>query len=476
MGRLAGVWFTLAILSSSAVYPYESQSTISRGLEAKTAFQSIDERLDVETKTRGTLRKHPGIDSFRIANDFPGVDLGAKINSAARGCRAKQCLIYVEGPGTISTSPDLPQGFALKFAPGVYKMTTTWQIKHRDTIYDFSGAEIKYDPEFGNSAFFIGKNLTGMVDTSGFEVTWVSGNTFNDFDAGDHIFIDGGTYDVEAVISPTKLVVNRSAGVRVRRIYAGYMNPEEAIGQSFGSVVLRDLILSYEGQHRSYVSGIHSVFVTSLLLSNIRVANFYGDGGPLCYRFEGTLVGNFYNIQCDSSSSGIVLDRYTAGGMTIPSNHNRFFGGDVVGARSSAGPALLVDGASSYNQFYGFRFEGNQTKSTVVIENGSIGTLFEGAWFERNGDGTSRSMDIENRSAHTTIENSNFVSSPKNHPAIAIETDGQANSARIVNNTFQLKYAISYSFLNGAQGTTEGNTVVGAFNDPETPIKDAKKH
>ena len=434
-------------------------------------FTSVWEPVVKYLLTLPKNSQHPWrLDGIRVAEDFPGNDLGAQINSAITHCEEGHCLIYVGKPGTIASSPDLPEGYALKLAPGAYKLTTTWRIKHRNTIYDFSGAQIDYAPAKSGPAFLVGKDLQGLVATTGNEVSWISGSKLFDFDAGDHIFIGGNAYNVGAVESPTKLRVIGSAGNVTNAVYAGYINPEITVGHNFGSVELRDLVLSYQGGSDRAV-GVKSAFVTSLILSNIRVSNFVGKDS-VCFEFEGTIAANLYNIQCSSSSAGVVLTGHTAGGMTIPSNHNRFFGGDIVASKQeSAISALIIDGGSSYNQFYGFRFEGNNTRNTVLIQNLSEGTLIDGAWFERNGDGTSSSIDINNQSAHTSIENSNFVSSPKNHPACGIETSGAGHSAWVVNNRFQLHYSTSYAFIDGARGTTEGNTVVGSSKEPRAASK-----
>jgi parallel beta-helix repeat protein len=60
----------------------------------------------------------------RLANNFPGADLGAKINAADRDLGTSSGEILVKGGGTISTQVVLNSGHTLRFTAGTYTLAT----------------------------------------------------------------------------------------------------------------------------------------------------------------------------------------------------------------------------------------------------------------------------------------------------------------------------------------------------------------
>jgi parallel beta-helix repeat protein len=60
----------------------------------------------------------------RLANSFPGADLGAKINAADKDLGAAVGEITVRNGGTISTPVVLNSGHTLRFYPGTYRLMT----------------------------------------------------------------------------------------------------------------------------------------------------------------------------------------------------------------------------------------------------------------------------------------------------------------------------------------------------------------
>lgn len=64
-----------------------------------------------------------------VANDFPGADLGAKINAADGDLGTSPGEILVKGGGTISTQVVLSTGHTLRFSAGTYRLATEllWQ-------------------------------------------------------------------------------------------------------------------------------------------------------------------------------------------------------------------------------------------------------------------------------------------------------------------------------------------------------------
>ena len=65
-----------------------------------------------------------GRQGTRVANDFPGADLGAKINAADRDLGASPGEILVKTGGTISTQVILNPGHTLRFSAGTYTLGT----------------------------------------------------------------------------------------------------------------------------------------------------------------------------------------------------------------------------------------------------------------------------------------------------------------------------------------------------------------
>ncbi|MDQ3257419.1 MAG: right-handed parallel beta-helix repeat-containing protein [Acidobacteriota bacterium] len=62
--------------------------------------------------------------NVRIANDFPGADLGAKINAADKALGGAGGEVWVKNGGTITTQVIINSGHKLRFSAGVYKIET----------------------------------------------------------------------------------------------------------------------------------------------------------------------------------------------------------------------------------------------------------------------------------------------------------------------------------------------------------------
>jgi parallel beta-helix repeat protein len=65
-----------------------------------------------------------GQKNTRLANRFPGADLGAKINAADKDLGAQAGEILVRDGGTISTPVIINPGHTLRFGPGTYRLMT----------------------------------------------------------------------------------------------------------------------------------------------------------------------------------------------------------------------------------------------------------------------------------------------------------------------------------------------------------------
>ncbi len=64
------------------------------------------------------------VQSTRVANNFPGADMGAKINAADRDLGTSVGEILVKGGGTISSQVILNPGHTLRFSAGTYILKT----------------------------------------------------------------------------------------------------------------------------------------------------------------------------------------------------------------------------------------------------------------------------------------------------------------------------------------------------------------
>ena len=87
-----------------------------------------------------TIRSAPAQTPVRVANDFPGRDLGAKINAADQSLGGRAGEIRVRDGGTISTQVIISSGHTLKFGPGTYQINTqllsegAFLLKSRTTV------------------------------------------------------------------------------------------------------------------------------------------------------------------------------------------------------------------------------------------------------------------------------------------------------------------------------------------------------
>ena len=90
--------------------------------------------------------------STRLANSFPGADLGAKINAADKDLGSKPGEILVRDGGTIATQVIINPGHTLRFGPGTYRLTTEllWEgaflLKSRTTVVGSGWETIIVEP------------------------------------------------------------------------------------------------------------------------------------------------------------------------------------------------------------------------------------------------------------------------------------------------------------------------------------------
>lgn len=85
--------------------------------------------FSIQAKSTGSApspsRQRAGVrKATRLANNFPGIDLGAKINAADKDLGSAPGEIRVQDGGTISTQVIISPEHTLRFGPGTYKLTT----------------------------------------------------------------------------------------------------------------------------------------------------------------------------------------------------------------------------------------------------------------------------------------------------------------------------------------------------------------
>ncbi len=77
-----------------------------------------------QTTTRRVARQARSRSNIRIANRFPGADLGAKINAADKDLGSLPGEIVVEDGGVISTQVVINSGHTVRFTRGVFRLET----------------------------------------------------------------------------------------------------------------------------------------------------------------------------------------------------------------------------------------------------------------------------------------------------------------------------------------------------------------
>ncbi len=347
------------------------------------------------------------------ASGFAGADLGARINAAVAYCvgLGQVCTIEVDAAGgTISTPPDLPIGFTLRFNPrGSYTLATHWVMSHRGVSYYFNGAHFTYTLADGNPAFYVGKQISGTVSITGTQVTWISGTKFNDVDVGDQLEIDSGNgasplgANIGYVNSPASMTLLSSPGNFTSVRFAVYEQSSDALGPYAGRAVsINDLVVDEGPPFAAADTSLELELVDGVVVNNFTSNNFVHGN---CLSSLGSITANYYSVHCNVSGNGVRLDQSVIGGFGISaSNANRFFGLDIENGQVSSGTALKLVGAS-VNAIYNLHLEGNGGHIGVELDQAaetgypanltqSTGNSIEVGDIERNGDNTSGATDI----------------------------------------------------------------------------------
>ena len=406
------------------------------------------------------------VNGIRYASNYAGSDIGARIASAISDWKTNggSCQIAVTVPGTISTWPDIPQGCSLTFTPGTYTATTTLLMHHTGSSFDFGGAVLIDSIGGGTPAIDIGKASAlaaspGTVNTSGTTVTWVSGPTFADIDPGDQIAINGTAYNVSSVSSSTSLTVTASAGTQTGPPFMAIMYVESSLQTKLAPQVKNVTIVGGSGDH------VRLTATQDVILDKVTSIN----AGALPFEFRGANSGDNYSLIAHGGTTGaIALNGFSFAGLSSGSNDNRFFGGEIVG--TAAGSADAVSIASGEVTFYGTRWAGNYAANSAHIQGGAGGFNCYGCSMERNGNGTSSSVQVLFDGSTTAIPSAGILSGMEFSDAgsswgglgVAVKAV-KATGLKIENSVFA-GYASAVSSDSNSQWTDDTNTYSGSFS------------
>ena len=397
------------------------------------------------------------LQEFVSAEDFDGADIGAKINQAvASGARR----IRVNTTGAISTSPNLPMGSVIDFAPGVYTISTTWSMSHHSVIYNFNGAVFR--SSVTGPVFDIAKLATitpGTVNTSGTAVTWVSGPLFSDFDIGDMIIINNNEYNIDAINSDTSITLTGvGAPVLSGVAYSAIMNPQNPVNNSANNtgVIINNVNVSHAANTGV---GIRASFAFNLILENVNT-NLYYDVG---IQIRGC-IGAQLNVS--SQACPITINSFTAAGFSTGSNYSEITA-SIQGIIS--GDRAILIGNSGVVLVKGLRIEGNGSQYGLELLNAGRVTLLN-IYAEGNGNATNTAADIALISS-TQIDiiggQITTVGASYNAGGSAIYVD--ALSQVSLRNLYLAGNNNSYNYgvrlLSGATASLDCCTIVGMITD-----------
>ncbi len=417
------------------------------------------------------------INSVRYVSQFPGGDLGAKINAAVTDCVVNNpsapCKYVLDMAGTISTPPNLPMGSVFECnANQTVTLSTTWNISHRGTLYNFNGCQFNFTLDARSLAFNVSKNSFGTVNTSGSTVTFVSGTDFTNMDPGDGIIINGGTYNIATVTPPNRLTVTSSVGTLTGVRYAGAL-VIPAVLSPLPTVTINDLSIAYAGAGTTSNTGFQLDLVSGFIGRDIHVRDF---ASGLGLSLIGSLSNSFQNLYLGNNLCQGILDQSTFGGATITSNLNRFMQPVIVaGGHCPSNISFDVDHGSFGNVFDEPDFEGNAAEVTLYFQNGAFKNTVRDGDFEVNGDGTTGSADITFDSGSGNLADSNrFATLTVNRPAIGILCAGASTVCTLNNNVFGpgASYTNAWNFISSATGSISGNSPGSAGHGDPASVQD----
>ena len=343
---------------------------------------------------------------------------------------------------------------------------------------------------------------TGVVNTSGTSVTWVSGEKFFASMAGTAIVINGVTYTVASYSSATSITLTSSAGTQSNKTYTNYAYPawnggiHYQGGDTGGHYRLSNLLVSDCTFLRSTGNQIWGhLYSYTALHSNINVVgNTFEDIGIDCVQIAGTTTGSVvgnsgrrvgYICSNDTSASkpwlnqstyapspyGVFLDTsgcesfiYSGnsvtsvygGGIDLDGFANGNITGNVVRTPSASDPEYVPDQISSWlaNISYGVNF--GATNYTLGGQNVSVTENT----FVNLGYGAIRMFGARN----CQIEGNNIIHPNSGYtiPPIVIANVSYASSSTVyAYNNNVLSNRITWSPSSASAAIVESESITG---------------
>lgn len=432
----------------------------------------------------------PNLNNTLYVSQFAGADLGAKMNAAVATCSATftSCRYILDTNGAISTPPNFPMGSIVECtATGQITLSTTWTIAHRNTTFFFNGCQFNYNLDVGGSAFYIGKNASGTVNTqnaatggcAGNCATFATGTNFANIDQYDVVYINAAVYNVCSVQSATVLTLCAPPGTQAGVTYGARLTNSLIAGAPYpASVTIRDLNVTYTGAGTTTSIGVNNVLANQVDATNVRVYNFTGNQS-VGWNMLGAEDYTVYKLILSSNKCQMVLDQGTIGGLNVASSMNRFVLPLLQSGGACTSPttaAVTIQNSAFGNEFSQPDLEGNTSTYTFNILLSSFKNIIEGADFETNGDSTAGSIDVLIQSGTGNIvKDSRFTSLAVNKPATGLFCSGVGVFCTFTNDTWgpASSYTTAWNFSGSSVGLVQANQPGAAAHGDPLNVQDA---
>ncbi|MDQ3665037.1 MAG: right-handed parallel beta-helix repeat-containing protein [Acidobacteriota bacterium] len=285
--------------------------------------------------TSFTSAQTRGRQSTRVANNFPGTDLGAKINAADRDLGTSSGEILVKGGGTISTQVILSPGHTLRFSAGTYTLATAllWEgaflLKSRTRVIGSGWDTIIIEPA-----------KTGWIVFQSFnDIRALPAHSSTDADIDiSNLQIKGANPGVDGGVRQTVSLGNCHR-CRVENLWlngTGVIGVQ-AGGGHFGGNYAQDVTIS-----KNLFTRVASQAVAVVNGRDVKIdGNTFKDSGRCC--LQGMTA-----IDLEPNDPGDIIRNIEITNNTIDSTNSGFLHGNGIlvqnGARTSGfGPVLVRD-------------------------------------------------------------------------------------------------------------------------------------
>lgn len=289
----------------------------------------------VMVATSPTRAQTIGRQNTRIANNFPGADLGAKINAADRDLGTSSGVILIKGGGTISTQVILSPGHTLRFSAGTYTLATAllWEgaflLHSRTSILGSGWDTIIVEPaKTGWTVFQSYNDIRAKPAHSG---------TDSDIHIS-NLQIKGANPGVDGGVRQTVSLGNcHRCGVENLWLNGTGVIGVQAGGSPFGDNYAEDVTI-----RKNLFTRVASQAVAVVNGRNVKIdGNIFKDSGRCC--LQGMTA-----IDLEPNDPGDIIRNIEITNNTIDSTNSGFLHGNGIlvqnGARTSGfGPVLVKD-------------------------------------------------------------------------------------------------------------------------------------